>query len=192
MFGNVILENLKIMNVKKFIYFTTVWENFNAIKNNYFNLYAAYKSSFKNIILFYNKEYKKIKFYNLSISDTFGKLDQRKKIINVLKKKYKKNITTKIVSKFLYLNILNVEDIIDAIKILTKKNLKSENFVLKNYNSYSINQIISKLNKTSYKKVKIKWESKSIIKEKIYRGNKLKNWYPNKSKIDDIINLIKK
>ena len=50
LFGNIILENLEKMDVKTFINFSTVWENFNGKKDNYYNLYSAYKSSFNNII----------------------------------------------------------------------------------------------------------------------------------------------
>ena len=192
LFGNVILENLRSMKVKKFIYFNTVWENYNSIKKNYFNLYAVYKSIFKELIAYYKKNLTFIKFYNLSISDTFGALDKRKKIINVLKSNYKKNKSTKILSKNLYLNLLNVEDIVEAVKILIKKNYKSNEYVLKNSKYYSLKEIINGINNTSIKKIKIQWISKKTIKEKLSNSNKLKNWKPSKSNIRDIVNIIKK
>ena len=46
LFGNLILENLKKMKVKKFINFTTVWENYNGKKDNFYNLYSVYKKIF--------------------------------------------------------------------------------------------------------------------------------------------------
>ena len=190
--GNIILENLRVMKVKKFIYFTTVWENYNSIKKNYFNLYAVYKSIFKEIISYYKKNLSSIKFYNLSISDTFGKIDKRKKIINILKLNYKKNKNTNILSKNLYLNLLNVEDIVDAVKILIKKSYKSEDFILKNSKNYSVKEIVDKINKNTKKKIKINWISNKIIKEKLLSSNKLKNWKPRKSNITDIVNTIKK
>ena len=49
---------------------------------------------------------KTTKFYELMLSDTFGKNDIRPKIINTLKKNYKKGKITKITSKNLYLNLL--------------------------------------------------------------------------------------
>ena len=192
LFGNVILENLRSMKVKKFIYFNTVWENYNSTKKNYFNLYAVYKSIFKELIAYYKKNLTFIKFYNLSISDTFGALDKRKKIINVLKSNYKKNKSTKILSKNLYLNLLNVEDIVEAVKILIKKNYKSNEYVLKNSKYYSLKEIINGINNTSIKKIKIQWISKKTIKEKLSNSNKLKNWKPSKSNIRDIVNIIKK
>ena len=192
LFGNIILENLKVMNVKKFIYLTTVWENYNSIKKNYFNLYAVYKSIFREIISYYKKNLSYIKFYNLSISDTFGSFDKRKKIINLLKLNYKKNKSTKIISKNLYLNLLNVEDIVEALKILIKKSYKSNDYILKNSKSYSVKEIIDKINKTSKKKIKIQWISNNIIKDKLSNLNRLKNWRPGKSKILDIVKVIKK
>ena len=47
--GNIILENLKNLKASKFINFSTVWEDANAIKDNTVNLYAAYKLSLIHI-----------------------------------------------------------------------------------------------------------------------------------------------
>ena len=87
------------MKVKKFINFSTVWEDYDSLKENPYNLYSAYKLAFSKIINFYKKNLSKIKFYELMISDTFGHNDERIKIINVIKKNYKKNKTTKLKSK---------------------------------------------------------------------------------------------
>ena len=73
-----------------------------------------------NLILKYQKKNKNIKFLNLVISDTFGLGDKRKKLVNLLKTNYKRNLVTKIISKNLYINLLNVKDIISAIKLILK------------------------------------------------------------------------
>ena len=54
-----------------------MWENYNGIKKNPPNLYAAHKQSFSNILNFYQKSIKDVKFYNLYLSQTFGKNDNR-------------------------------------------------------------------------------------------------------------------
>lgn len=190
LFGNIILENLEKMNVKKFINFSTVWENYNGKKENYFNLYAAYKQSFNNLINFYKKIFKKTKFFNLKISDTFGQFDKRKKIINVLKINYKKNIVTNILSKNLFLNLLNVSDINNATKLILEKNLKPDAYVLKNKKDFCISTIIDDINSSSNKKIKINWLSKKVMKEKIYNYKNLKGWKPLNSKVRDISRLI--
>ena len=48
--GNILLENIKILNAKQFINFSTTWEDIDNKKNNPKNLYAAYKKSFNCII----------------------------------------------------------------------------------------------------------------------------------------------
>ena len=152
LFGNVILENLSTLKVKKFINFSTVWENYNGIKDNHFNLYSVYKKNFNNLIKFYKKKFPKIKFYNLVLSETFGENDKRIKLINVLRANYKNNKPTTIVSKKLSLNLLNVLDIYKATNLILKKNIKSDNYILKNNKNYAIFKLINKINRDSIKK----------------------------------------
>ena len=190
LFGNVILENLEVMGVKKFINFSTVWENYNGKKDNYFNLYSVYKANFSKITYFYKKKLNDISFFNLTISDTFGKNDKRIKIINLLKNNYKKNIQTKIISKNLYLNLLNIVDINNAVILILKHKYKSGSYLLANKTDFKISLIIKKINNISKKKIKVKWLSNKVIKEKIYKYNVLKKWKPFNSKIQDIINVI--
>jgi len=191
LFGNIILENIEQMRVKKIINFSTVWENYNGKKDNPFNLYSAYKKSFSVLLKYYQKKYSKVNFYNLIISDTFGKADKRKKIINVIRQNYRDNKTTSIISKNLYLNLLNISDIINAIKLILKKKIKSGTYLLKNKISFRIDKVINAFNKNSKKKIKIKWLSKKTINVKIFNFKKLKYWRPENSNIKKISDLIK-
>ena len=190
LFGNVILENLKIMQVKKFINFSTVWENYDGKKGNYYNLYSAYKDSFLNIINYYKKKHSQIKFLNLVISDTFGQNDKRKKIINILKSNYKKKCKTKIISQNLYINLLNVTDIKNAIYLILNGRYESGTYSLQNNKLFKIEDIILNVNKYQKQKIKIEWLSNKILKEKTYRFKPLKNWKPYNSKIKDVVKII--
>ena len=190
LFGNIILENLKIMRVKKFVNFSTIWENFDGKKDNYYNLYSTYKASFVKIISFYKKKNRDIKFLNLVISDTFGLRDKRKKIVNLLKTNYKRNLITKIVSKNLYINLLNVKDIVNAIELILKRNYKSDTYILKNKNDFKIYDIIKEIDKHSQKKLIVKWLSDKRIKEKSYQFKTLKGWKPKNSSIKNIVKII--
>lgn len=191
LFGNVILENIKQMKVKKVINFSTVWENHNGKKDNFLNLYAAYKKSFSILIKYYEKKNPKVNFYNLMISDTFGKLDKRKKIINVIRQNYRDNKITTIISKNLYLNLINIIDIISAIKLILKRKIRSGTYLLKNKNNFHIHDVIQEFNKKLKKKIKIRWLSKKNIRYGIYDFKKLKYWEPKHSNIQNIIEFIK-
>ena len=93
-------------------------------------------------------------------------------------------------SKNLYINLLNVKDIVSAVKLILKKNYKSDTYILKNQNNFKIYDIIKKIEKYSQKKIKVKWLSNKIIKEKIYNFKTLKGWKPKNSNIKDIIRII--
>ena len=174
---------------KKFINFTTVWENYNGIKNNSFNLYSTSKTLFRKLLEFSRKKNKNIKFYNFFISDTYGSNDKRVKLINVLKKNYKKNKITKIISKNLYINLINIKDIIEAVNLVIKKNVSSGNYSLSNISDYKISKIIDKVNKKN-KKIKIKWRSSKFIKEKIYKYKKIPFWKAKFSNLNNLSNFI--
>ena len=187
--GSIILENLKNLKVKKFINFTTVWENYNGKKNHSFNLYSTSKQIFRKILDSSRKKNKKIKFYNFFISDTYGLNDKRPKLINVLKKNYIKNKTTKIISKNLYINLLDIRDILKAINLIINKNIKSGNYSLNNASDYNISKIINKINKKN-KKIKVSWLSSKIVKEKIYRYKKIPSWKAGFSNLNNLSNFI--
>jgi len=178
------------MKVKKFINFSTIWEDYNSLKDNSYNLYSAYKKSFGTILSYYEKMLSNIKFYNVMISNTFGKSDKRLKITTVLKNNYKNNKLTKIVSKNLIMNLLNVKDISGAIILIIKKNVKPGKYLLKNNKNFRINEVIQKFNENNIKKLRIKWMSNKIIEEKLYPYNKLKGWEPKHSNISDIVDTI--
>ncbi len=190
LFGNLILENTKYIKFKKFINFSTVWENYNGIKNNPKNLYSSYKQSFSNILNFYKNKYSKIKFYNIFLSETFGKNDNRLKLIPVLKKNFKSSKITRIVSKNLILNILNVHDVIKAIEILLKKNVKKGDYIIKNSQNFLIYNIVEKINNLGIKRLKVNYLSNKIIKEKLYNYKPLPLFKSKDSKLIDVVRHI--
>ena len=190
MLGNIILENIKILNAKQFINFSTTWEDIDNKENNPKNLYAAYKKSFSCIIQYYKKSFPNINFIDLMIVDTFGKNDKRQKLINTLRKNYNQKKITKIISKKLYLNLINVEDIVSAVKIILKNKIQPGKYILKNTNYINISNLIEYINKNNSNKIKVKWLSNSLIKDKILKYKKLKYWNPKKSNIQNIKNLV--
>ena len=188
--GIILLENCKKIKFTKFINFTSVWENYNNIKNNPINLYSALKLSFSKIIEFYKKEYKNVKFFNLYLSETFGPQDKRRKLLSVLKDNYNKNLTTTITSRNLNINIININDIVSALKLILKKDIKQGNYNIINYRYINIGNLIYKFNRIKSKKIKVKWKSAKILKEKIIRYSKLPGWKPIASTEYDLINYI--
>ena len=188
--GNVVLENYKKLKFTKFINFTSVWENFNGIKDNPPNLYAALKLSFSNIIKFYKKEYRDVSFYNLYLSETFGEKDVRKKLLPTMKSNYKKNLRSSVVSKNLNINIINMKDVITAVNLILNKNIKDGDYAIINKKSINISDLFFKFNKTKEKKLKIKWVTNKVLIEKMINYKKIPGWKPKNSSMKDLIKYI--
>ena len=89
------------------------------------------------------------------------------------------------------MNLLNVTDVVHAIDILLKKNIKSGKYLLKNSTTHKISDIIESFNAVNNRKIRVKWLSQKVIKEKIYPYQPLLGWIPKQSKITDITNIIK-
>ena len=186
-FGNVLLENLNNLKVKKFINISTVWENYNGFINKSGNLYAAYKRAFNEIINFYKIINPRVKFYKILLADTFGSNDKREKLINVIKENIKNSKKIKLISKNSKINLLNIKDVTRGIDLVIKKKIKPDTYVLKNNKYFSFIQIINQIKKPN---IKVNWIGKRSFKEKFFNYKTLPNWKPVSSDIKDIAKII--
>ena len=155
------------------------------------NLYAATKNAFEMIGNYYANINGRTKFYNIKFYESFGDNDTRKKIIPTIINNYKKNITTKILSKQLSLNIIHTNDIINSILILLNNNIKSGSYCIKNTYNINISNLITTLNKKLNKKIKVKFGKKSITSNNYNSLKILPKWKPTQNLENLIIKTFK-
>jgi len=189
-FGVILLENLKSMGVKKFINFSTVWQNYNGKQDIAYNLYSAFKLSYSKILDYYIGKFSFIRFYNLFISDTYGENDNRSKIINLIKQNIRNKKKIRIVSKKLSINLLNVKDIVAAVRIIVDKNVKPGKYNVTNNKNIKIYNLIKKINKVKKIKNLIKFENNSFKNDRIFYYKKLPGWQPRYSSFKDLIRFV--
>ena len=91
-----------------------------------------------------------------------------------------------------FINLINVIDIIYAIEIILRNNIKPGDYNLINPKDISLYELVKKFNSKNKKKLKIKWLSKKIIKDKIFKKKILRNWIPKNSNINNIIDTIRR
>ena len=181
----IIIGNQK--NLKKIINFDTMMqhsinENFNPM-----NVYAITKFAHKNISKFIISKNKNIKFYNFKLYETFGLNDKRNKLIPSIIKNYKKNKFTNIISNNLEINFTNINNIIQIIEKILKKNLYTpKEYILKNYKSVNIRELINECNQKLKKKIKVKYLSSKKINLIRIKNSKIQN-INLKSNIKDFI-----
>ena len=162
----IIADLLCKKKIKKFINFGTVWQHFNNKKDYAYNLYASSKQAFNNILNYYKNHFSETKFYNLLISDTFGKNDERKKLIPLIIKNYNKKNTINI-PKNLSVNLVNVKYITNVIENIINKNVKPDTYVIKDKKNLKIFDLINYLNQKLKIKIKINWTKNVSMNEKI-------------------------
>jgi nucleoside-diphosphate-sugar epimerase len=166
LFPTIIIDLLCNKKIKKFINLGTVWEHYNNKKNHAYNLYASSKQAFNKIFNYYRNQFPKTKFYNLLISDTFGKNDKRKKLISIIIKNHNKKNTIKI-PKNLSMNLVNVKYITNVIENIINKNIKPDTYVIKDKKNLKIFDLINYLNQKLDKEIKINWTKNKVSNEKI-------------------------
>ena len=181
----IIIGNQK--NLKKVINFDTMMqhsidENFNPM-----NVYAITKFAHKNISKFIISKNKNIKFYNFKLYETFGLNDKRNKLIPSIIKNYKKNKFTNIVSNNLEMNFTDINNIIQIIEKILNKNLYTpKEYILKNYKSVNIRELINECNQKLKKKIKVKYLSSKKINLIRIKNSRIQNMNL-KSNIKDFI-----
>ena len=190
LFNTAVLDVVPKKNLKKFINVSTYALFKTSKKYNPYNLYAATKKSFEDIIAYYQNNYKKTYFYNLYLYDNYGVNDKRSKIIAKILKDYKANKKTTILSNKVELNLLNVSEICKAFRLILEKKINSGNYLIRAKKFTNILDLIKKTNIKLNKKIKYNLLNKPIRKKIDFKMNLLPYWKPSTFIEKEIFNLI--
>jgi nucleoside-diphosphate-sugar epimerase len=199
-YSNIIFINQACnnQNFKSYINFGSKWELGDTIINKPLNLYAAIKKANESIFEYFST--KKISIISLKLFDTFGYNDYRDKLLNQLRKSYKKNKTLNITDGNQYLDYVNIEDVCSLILMIIKdvelKKLKGfKSFTVSSKKPLRLNDLIALLKKILNKKLLIKRLKKYRLKQSLKPTIAFNN-YPGwkiKSKLeDDLVKLFDK
>ena len=189
-FPSVIIDTIHT-KVDKVINFGTMMQHTHGEDHSPSNFYASTKSAFEMILNFYLSSNSKLKFYNLKFYESYSEIDNRRKLIPTLIKNYRNKKLTNIVSDKLELNIIHVKDIIKAVDIIINKNFMSGNYCLKQPKNINIKKLVSKIDKVSKKKLRVKFLNKKISKIKMSKIKILPGWKPHLNLENDIIRKFK-
>ena len=175
-FPSLLTSVLNKKKIKKIINIGSMMQHYNNKKYNPQNFYSATKEAFYKINIFFKNIFINTKFYNLKLHDTYGNNDQRIKLIPSIKKCYKTNDKFILLSKNLALNILSVNDVCNAIKLIINKNIKEGEYMLSSKNFTNIYDLIEKFNNNNKKKIKFTINNKKIPNNIKFKIKKLPIW----------------
>ena len=98
-----------------FVTVGSMWQEYNTDQPNSFNLYAALKSSFDEVLRYYIEAYENISGLTLMIPDTFGEYDTRPKLINLIFNALGNNNVLSISGGEQYMDFLHIDDVAQAL-----------------------------------------------------------------------------
>ena len=192
-------EATNYRSFKGFITFGTKWE-FDQNRNfKPLNFYAATKHANDTFLKYFSLK-NNITTISLKIFDTFGKNDNRKKILNLLLKSYRSNKVLKITPGNQYLDFVHIQDVVELILSICKD---IDNKKLKGFNYYTvsskkpiklrklINKINTELNGKLYENLAKKYRSSEAMK-KIDKVKNYPGWKPKVNLVKEILKIFKK
>ena len=166
--SNIIFSTLIINNLKNKIrnYINIGSMNEYSVKNTNvpLNFYGLTKKMLEEIGNFFFRNYK-VNTYNIKLFDTYGDNDRRKKIIPTIISNYKNKKKTVIISQNLFLNTVNVIDILEFLEKILKGNIKPGNYCLTYLNKENISQVRKKVRGLKY--ILVKNKTKQFILNKV-------------------------
>ena len=162
-------QAIKNNNFKGYISFGTKWEFNENGKFDPLNFYAATKHA-NDIFFKYFSSKNNITTVSLKIFETYGKFDNRKRVLNLLLKNYKEQKILNVSPGNQFLDYVHISEICELIELICDDILKNK---LKGFNVYAVSSkkpiklksLIKKINKNLNKKIKV------IIGGKKYRIN---------------------
>jgi len=190
--SNIIFPTLIINNLKNkiFNYINIGSMNEYSFKNMHqpLNFYGLTKKMCEEISSFFFKNHK-VNIYNIKLFDTYGDNDKRKKLIPTIISNYKNNKKTIINSQNLFLNAVNIVDILKFLEKILLKKIKPGNYCLTS-GFVKIKNIIDQINKSKKININISYLEKKIISQVRKKVSGLKYIFVKNKTKEFILNKI--
>lgn len=184
-FSTHILEAMYCSGTRNLINTSTSWEHYNNDDYNPVCLYAATKKAFIDILKFY-VEAKGISAITLTLYDTYGVGDPRRKILNLFKEIANTGQSLDMSRGEQQIDLIYIDDIVNAyilaLKMLAQGDIKMEQYYLFSGREMSLRQVADLYSSVNNVKLNINWGKRPYRDREvmtIYKGGKvLPNWEP--------------
>lgn len=180
-----LLEAMKLAGIKKIINTASSWQNYNDEEFNPVCLYASTKEACEDIIKYY-VEAEGFSCITLTIFDSFGYGDNRRKVINLFKRIAASGETLDMSEGKQTLNLVYIDDIVSAyvlsIDMIKKFNNKNVKYFLRTGEFLSLRQVADTYSEVYNVKLNINWGKRPYRKREVMSpyigGEVLPGWNP--------------
>ena len=185
-FGTQLLEAMVFHGVRYLVNTGTSWQHYQDEAYSPVNLYAATKQAFESLLQFY-VETTPLTVITLMLFDTYGPNDPRPKLLNHLKRIAATGETLDLSPGEQYLDMVHVEDVVEAFLIAGKLLLKGSFSGMRSYaictgKHIRLKDLVEIIEKTSGKKLSICWGKRPYRQREVMvpwsTGETLPGWSP--------------
>ncbi len=185
-FPTILLEASVKSDIPWFINTGTFWQHYDNKKYSPVNLYAATKQAFADISRYFI-EISGINFVTIELSDTFGPVDTRPKIFNLLMKISKTGEALDMSPGNQILDINYIDNVIDGyvrmVDLLQSdknKKFKGRSFAMNSDERMTLKELVGIFEKTTKNRLNINWGAKGYRPREVMipwrKGEKIPGW----------------
>lgn len=161
LFGNQLLEAMRVNGVRNIINTGTSWQHYENRDYNPVCLYAATKQAFE-VLLEYYVEACGFKAITLKLFDTYGPNDSRPKLFFLLRKAFLENTVLNMSEGEQLIDLVYIDDVINAYLIAARRVINNSVFTKESYAVSSLNpttlrKIVELYQNIFNRKIRINW-----------------------------------
>ena len=186
LFGNQLLEAMKVNRVTNLINTGTSWQHYNNEDYNPVCLYAATKQAFEAILDFYIQAFD-VKAITLKLFDTYGPADRRPKLFHLLEMAAKSGDPLNMSAGEQLIDLVHIDDVVEAYLLAAQRLLEGkvsthETYAVSSNDPLSLRNIVEIYSKTTGRRVNINWGARAYRFREVMttwgNGKTIENWYP--------------
>ncbi len=199
LFSTRLCEAMRAAGVKRLVNTGTSWQHYQNTEYKPVNLYAATKQAFYDILCYYVDAHE-FQVINLELFDTYGPLDRRKKLIQILLKHINNPTPLEMSPGDQILDLLHVDDVCEAYHCAAKQLQASyvacfESYMLGTEQPVTLKALVALLQKLAVpRKLLVNFGGRSYrnreVMELWQKGKQLPNWRPRVSLYEGLKNLV--
>lgn len=186
LFGNQLLEAMRINEISRIINTGTSWQHYNNEDYNPVCLYAATKQAFEALLEYYAQACG-VKAITLKLFDTYGPDDPRPKLFHLLSKAAKLGESLDMSAGEQLIDIVHIDDVVEAYLIAAQRLLggkvsQHECYAVSSGQPLPLKELVQLYAEVTKQTVNVNWGARPYRYREVmvpwHRGNSLMGWSP--------------
>jgi nucleoside-diphosphate-sugar epimerase len=198
MFGNQLLEAMKVNDINLIVNTGTSWQHYINEEYNPVCLYAATKQAFESILEYYIQACG-IKAITLTLFDTYGPNDTRPKLFNLLNKAASSGGSLNMSAGEQLIDLVHIDDVVEAYivtakRLLIGKVVGHEHYAVSSGHPLPLKKLVHLYAKITQQTVVVNWGARPYRHREVMIpwswGNSLLGWQPKVTLKNGLLRLV--